>query len=94
MSEMKPKLRVCTHFRLGAVPSCDARGGSVLLEDLRRLMESGGGPWDVEPSLCLGHCPDGPNVKGAPGGPILNRCRDAQSVLDRMDRDWPNRAKL
>jgi hypothetical protein len=84
---MPPSLRVCTHLRNGAV-SCAGRGSLKLLEDLRGLVLASGLPWHVEETVCLGYCHIGPNIKGAPGGPILHQCQDALSVLDQMDTHW------
>ncbi len=84
---MTTTLRVCIHYRVGQ-SSCAGRGSEKILKELRRLIETSGSNWKVEESVCLGHCQKGPNVKGAPGGPILHQCQDAQSVLDRIEQEW------
>lgn len=88
---MDPTLRVCIHMRsLGGGASCAGRGSEALLADLHQLVAETEAGWKIAPSTCLGQCRDGPNVKGAPGGPILNNCTDARAVLERMRQEWPN----
>jgi len=87
---MDPTLRICTHSRISPTASCAGNGSLALLADLRQVIAQTGSPWLVEESLCLGHCHSGPNVKGAPGGPILHRCTSARSVLERMADEWPH----
>ena len=60
------------------------------MAELVRVTAQNGSGWKVAQSTCLGHCHNGPNVKGAPGGPILNHCTTALSVIERMNAAWPN----
>ncbi len=91
--EVAPKLRVCTHFRPGMAACCTDGGSAALLAALRREVARRGLGWTVEATCCLGHCPIGPNVKAAPGGPILHHCRSAEDVLGRLPAGWPPAAE-
>lgn len=83
---MNPTLFVCTNRRFGAQGSCGARDALALLAAL----EEAGLPWEVRPSPCLGWCADGPNVKAAPGGPMLHDCRSVADILARLaEAGWP-----
>jgi (2Fe-2S) ferredoxin len=63
----KVTLLVCTNYRHSLNnPSCGARGGEELLQQLRIATE--GYDINVEASCCLGHCLDGAVVKAAPNG--------------------------
>jgi hypothetical protein len=82
-------LRVCTQFRPGMAACCADGGSASLLAALRREVARRGLDWTVEATCCLGHCTMGPNVKAAPGGPMLHRCRSVEDVLGRLPADWP-----
>ena len=63
----KVTLLVCTNYRHSLNnPSCGARGGEKLLQQLQIATEE----YDVnvEASCCLGHCVNGAVVKAAPNG--------------------------
>lgn len=63
----KVTLLVCTNYRHSLNnPSCGARGGEKLLQQLQIATE--GHDINVEASYCLGHCVDGAVVKAAPNG--------------------------
>jgi (2Fe-2S) ferredoxin len=63
----KVTLLVCTNYRHSLNnPSCGARGGEKLLQQLQIATE--GYDLNVEPSYCLGHCVDGAVVKASPNG--------------------------
>ncbi|TRW94630.1 (2Fe-2S) ferredoxin domain-containing protein [Candidatus Methylobacter oryzae] len=63
----KVTLLVCTHYRYSLNhPSCGARGGKELLQQLQAATE--GDEINVEESCCFGHCAEGPVVKIAPNG--------------------------
>ncbi len=63
----KVTLLVCTNYRYSLNhPSCGARGGEKLLQQLRIATE--GYDINVEASCCFGHCVDGAVVKVAPNG--------------------------
>lgn len=85
-----PTLRVCTHHRLGGTGSCGAGGGEKLRDTLRRIVASRGLDWVVEETGCLGQCRHGPNLKAAPGGPILHGCSapQAEALVDRLLVEW------
>ena len=55
---------VCTNFRpFTNEPSCAHRGSEALADWLEREIESRGLDARVDRSVCLGHCPSGPNVR-------------------------------
>ncbi len=87
---MDPTLLVCVNRRFGTAPSCAERGGVELLEALKEEAARRGLPWEVEAQVCLGYCALGPNLKAAPGGPMLHGCGAGQAaeILDRLERDW------
>lgn len=63
----KVTLLVCTNYRHSLNhPSCGARGGEKLFEQLQ--IATAGYDVDVEVSCCFGHCMDGAVVKAAPNG--------------------------
>lgn len=63
----KVTLLVCTNYRYSLnQPSCGARAGEKLLEQLRIATE--GYDINVEVSCCFGHCADGAVVKTTPNG--------------------------
>ena len=59
-----PKIYVCTNVRRATdQPSCGARGSEALLEALKAGVHRRGLSYEVESSVCFGHCSKGPNVK-------------------------------
>ena len=55
---------VCTNFRPSTTqPSCARRGSEALAEWLETEIDERGLQARVERSVCLGHCPVGPNVR-------------------------------
>jgi NADH:ubiquinone oxidoreductase subunit E len=55
---------VCTNFRpFTNQPSCAHRGSEALADWLEDEIESRGLDARVDRSVCLGHCPSGPNVR-------------------------------
>ena len=55
---------VCTNFRpFTNQPSCAHRGSEALADWLEEEIESRGLDARVDRSVCLGHCPSGPNVR-------------------------------
>lgn len=87
---MTPTLYVCGNRRLGA-GSCGGQGSHDLAEGLRAEIAARALDWRVALSPCLGHCGQGPNIKAAPGGPMLHHCADAAQVVERLAGQWPNR---
>jgi|GEM_PF-539928 hypothetical protein len=85
----RPTLLVCTHRRMGANPAC-GRAGEKLAGALGRHLAERGLDWAVARTDCLGHCTDGPNLKAAPGGPILHGCRAERTaaLVDRLLAEW------
>lgn len=68
----KVTLLVCTHYRYSLdSPSCGARGGKKLLQQLQAATE--GYEINVEENCCFGHCVDGAVVKVAPNGRFYHR---------------------
>lgn len=89
---MGPTLFVCTNRRHGTAGSCAGGGSLALMMALRTEIEARGLAWQVSPSLCLGHCAEGPNVKAAPRGPLLHQCRADRAervVDDLLASGWP-----
>ena len=62
---MKPRtFIVCTNFRpFTTQPSCKQRGSEKLALWLEAEIEKRGLDANVERSVCLGHCPVGPNIR-------------------------------
>lgn len=85
-----PTLLVCNHRRRGA-GSCAATGGEPLRDALIAAVAARGLDWRVSGTGCLGHCALGPNLKAAPGGPVLHGCRadQADQLIDRLLPHWP-----
>jgi NADH:ubiquinone oxidoreductase subunit E len=55
---------VCTNFRpIMNRPSCAQRGSKELADWLEREIASRGLDVKIDRSVCLGHCPVGPNVR-------------------------------
>ncbi len=87
---MTPVLFVCTHRRMGCAGSCAGSGALELCVELRRIIAERGLGWAVETSGCLGDCGLGPNLKAAPGGPLLQGCRPerAEELIDQLLTEW------
>ena len=55
---------VCTNFRpFTTQPSCKQRGSEELADWLEEEIERRGLDARVDRSVCLGHCPVGPNIR-------------------------------
>lgn len=55
---------VCTNFRpFTNQPSCAQRGSKELADWLEREIKIRGLDVKIERSVCLGHCPVGPNIR-------------------------------
>jgi len=82
----KVTLLVCTNYRYSLNhPSCGARGGEKLLQQLE--IATGGYDVKVEASCCFGHCVDGAVVKAAPNGSFYHKVTEldiAKIVSDAM----------
>ncbi|WES29764.1 (2Fe-2S) ferredoxin domain-containing protein [Varunaivibrio sulfuroxidans] len=65
-------IRVCVNRRLPPGASCAMRGGAALMELLEREAARQNIAVKVEPSVCMGFCPHGPNIKVI-GGALYNR---------------------
>lgn len=71
----KVTLLVCTNHRYsGNHPSCGARGGENILQQLQTATE--GCDVNVRASCCFGHCVDGAVVKAAPNGSFYHHVTD------------------
>ena len=90
---MTPTLYLCVNRRAGA-GSCSGAGAHKVMAALHAEIEARALPWEIRLSPCLGHCADGPNIKAAPGGPMLHRCTDAKDVLRQLRQMWPPAAAL
>ncbi|MCA1909148.1 MAG: (2Fe-2S) ferredoxin domain-containing protein [Magnetospirillum sp.] len=84
---MNPTLNVCANRRMGA-GSCAGSGSLDLAAALKAEIARRNLAWDVRLSPCLAHCGQGPNLKAAPGGPMLHGCTDAVAVLDQLQQEW------
>jgi len=63
---------LCTNFRpFSGQPSCAFRGSEELASFLEAEIECRGLDVQVERSVCLGHCVNGPNVRLL-GGPFIH----------------------
>jgi hypothetical protein len=91
---MEPTLFVCTNRRLGSAGSCAGSGSVALMDLLRVELAARGLGWHVASTVCLGQCPNGPNIKAAPGGPLLHHC-PSEGVAGLVDAllaaGWPTR---
>lgn len=90
MRTLPPTLLVCCHSRTGA-GSCTANGGGAPLRTaLETEITARGLSWQVAGIGCLGRCDLGPNLRAAPGGPVLTGCRaeDAAQLVSRLQSEW------
>ncbi|HAK51746.1 MAG TPA: hypothetical protein DCM54_07575 [Gammaproteobacteria bacterium] len=79
------RLIVCTNLRpFAGEPSCVLRGSKDLLKLLEKTIAERGLNIDVKSSVCLGHCPIGPNIRVA-GGKFLHEATE-QKLLELLDR--------
>lgn len=92
MRPLPPTLFVCSHQRLGA-GSCAGAGAAALRAALEAEVAARGLDWQVAAIGCLGQCAHGPNLRAAPGGPLLTGCRaeDAAALVARLAAEWPAR---
>ncbi len=82
---MRSKIIVCTNFReIASQPSCARRGSDKLADYLEQEINDRGLSVIVERSICLGHCPRGPNVKLL-GGSFIH-----EANIERLD-EWLER---
>ncbi len=70
----QPSFIVCTNRRLGK-PSC--RGGAIA-DALEAALHERGLTIQVQRSVCLGACEQGPNVRIAPGGRFFHQINIAR----------------
>lgn len=90
---MEPTLFVCGNFRFGSAPSCGGDGAVQLMAALQSELLRRGLVWHVVRSPCLAHCTLGPNIKAAPGGPLLHGCKadKAAEIVDGLLAGWTPR---
>ncbi len=69
-------------------PSCAARGGLELAEQLERELRAAGLAIGVKRLQCLGQCERGPNLRIAPGGRFFHEMSMAQipQVIAELQR--------
>lgn len=84
---MTPTLYLCVNRRTGA-GSCSSAGAHKVMAALHAEIEAHALSWEIRLSPCLGHCGNGPNIKAAPGGPMLHGCTDAKQVMATLLREW------
>jgi (2Fe-2S) ferredoxin len=83
----KLTVRICVNERrFSSQPSCGPSGGFLMAERLEQVIAQRGWPVDVVPSVCLGMCATGPNVRINPGGPIFNQVNPnaLQEIVDHL----------
>ncbi|HSV28660.1 MAG TPA: (2Fe-2S) ferredoxin domain-containing protein [Candidatus Omnitrophota bacterium] len=87
---MTRTLFVCANRRLGATGSCASAGAGELIAALRAELDRRCLDWRVAENPCMGHCAAGPNLKAAPGGPLLHQCRaqDAAAIVTQLLETW------
>ncbi len=81
---------VCVNERFsGDKPSCGPRGGETIADLLEKGIEERRIDVGVERSICMGHCPKGPNARLIPGGDFLFGMSedDVPPLLDRLERE-------
>lgn len=86
------EIYVCTNYRhLSAQPSCAARGSEALLEMLQTAISERQLDCQVMPSVCMGHCQKGPNIKVL-GEPCCHHMDDkgVVALLDELAQDPGN----
>jgi len=67
------ELIFCTNLRpLGGQPSCGGRGSVELARAVKDWIDERGLDLQVDHSVCLGHCHEGPNVRIAPAGDFIH----------------------
>jgi len=90
MRTLPPTLLVCCHSRTGAGSCTGNGGGNPLRAALETEIAARGLSWQVAGIGWLGRCDLGPNLRAAPGGPVLTGCRaeDAAQLLDRLQSEW------
>ena len=82
---MTKTIVVCTNFRpFTTQPSCAQRGSEALADWLEAEIESRGLNARVDRSVCLGHCPIGPNVRLL-GGEFHHEA-DREKLLPLLDQ--------
>ncbi|MFT7687059.1 MAG: NADH:ubiquinone oxidoreductase subunit E [Candidatus Azotimanducaceae bacterium] len=79
------KIFVCTNFRpFSGQPSCAYRGSEALVGFLKEEIGKRKLEIAVETSVCMGHCPLGPNIK--PGGEDYIHEADQTKLLVWLDK--------
>jgi NADH:ubiquinone oxidoreductase subunit E len=83
------RLIICTNFRpFAGEPSCANRGSKQLADLIERTVKSRGLDITLKRSVCLGHCPVGPNLRVA-GGDFIHHATELKvmSLLDSLTPD-------
>ncbi len=63
------KLIVCVNQRVNpGLPSCGARGSEAIAMAIEKDIHDKQLPIELDRTLCLGRCENGPNLRLAPGG--------------------------
>lgn len=91
-SDRRPSIVVCVNRRLTlAQPSCAARGGEDLMDQLKDAARRRNIPVSVESFECFGLCNQGPNLRFSPAGPFFSDLSvdSADWVLDRWEAWLP-----
>ena len=79
------RLIICTNFRpFAGEPSCAFRGSKELADFLEQGINERGLAITLKRSVCLGHCPIGPNVRIA-GGEFIHHATE-EKLRDLLDQ--------
>jgi NADH:ubiquinone oxidoreductase subunit E len=84
------ELIFCTNLRpLGGQPSCGGRGSVELASAVKDWIDERGLDLQVDYSVCLGHCHEGPNVRIAPGGDFIHEATLEKiiKVLEKLEME-------
>lgn len=85
--ETEKIVTVCVNVRSNPnMPSCGARGGLEIAQQLETAVIARGLPVKVKRFNCLGMCERGPNVKLSPGGEFCHAVHSEElaQLLDRI----------
>tara|TARA_R110002072_G_scaffold1369_6_gene11252 strand:- start:9159 stop:9416 length:258 start_codon:yes stop_codon:yes gene_type:complete len=78
------KIFVCTNTRpLSGQPSCGGRGSEALIVQLEAGIRNRNMNCEVKPSVCMGYCEKGPNIKVA--GQTFCHGVDSNGIVALLD---------
>lgn len=87
---MTRTIHVCMNRRINGGTSCASGGAEPLAAALKAEIARRNLDWRVASNACMGLCGQGPNIKAAPGGPLLSRCQaqDSARLIDLLLTEW------